>query len=121
MQAGLRQTAGADTAAGANAHDVSTRWKISPLVGLLAVILLILILPPTFFLVETSLHTTRPDGSFGTFTLQYYQRLFTSPYFAVSLWNTAVYAIGSALVAIALGTVQALIVERSNAPGGRDV
>jgi len=84
---------------------------------LLAAILLILILPPTFFLVETSLHTTRPDGSFGTFTLQYYQRLFTSPYFAASLRNTVVYAIGSAIVAITLGVIAALIVERTNAPG----
>jgi iron(III) transport system permease protein len=86
-------------------------------VALLAAILLILILPPTFFLVDTSLHTTRPDGSFGTFTLQYYQRLFTSPYFAASLRNTAAYAIGSAIVAITLGVIAALIVERTNAPG----
>jgi iron(III) transport system permease protein len=118
MQAGLRQTAAADIAAGADAHDGSTRWTISPLVALLAAILLILILPPTFFLVETSLHTTKPDGSFGAFTLQYYRQLFTSPYFAASLWNTVIYAIGSAMVAITLGVVAALIVERTNAPGG---
>jgi iron(III) transport system permease protein len=94
-----------------------SRWKISPLVALLAAILLILILPPTWFLVESSLHTTRPDGSFGAFTLQYYRQLFTSPFFAVSLWNTVVYAIGCAVVAIALGVIVALIVERTNAPG----
>ncbi len=91
--------------------------RISPLVALLAAILLILILPPTIFLVDTSFHATRPDGSFGDFTLQYYRQLFASPYFASSLWSTAIYAIGSAVVAITLGVVQALIVERTNAPG----
>jgi iron(III) transport system permease protein len=92
-------------------------WRISPLVALLAAILLILILPPTLFLVDTSFHTTRPDGSLGPFTLQYYRGLFASPYFAVSLANTGVYAVGSAAVAITLGVLQALIVERTNAPG----
>ena len=100
-----------------DAADGWTRFKVSPLVALLAAILLILILPPTLFLVDTSLHATRPDGSFGPFTLQYYRQLFTSPYFAGSLWHTVVYAIGSALVAITLGVSQALIVERTNAPG----
>jgi iron(III) transport system permease protein len=91
--------------------------RISPLVALLAAILLILILPPTLFLVHTSVHTMKPDGSFGPFTLQYYGQLFTSPYFAVSLRNTVIYAVGSAAVAITLGLLQALIVERTNAPG----
>jgi iron(III) transport system permease protein len=107
----------ADVAADPNAPDGWTRWKISPLVALLAAILLVLILPPTLFLVDTSLHATKPDGSLGQFTLQYYGQLFTSPYFAASLWNTIVYAIGSAVVAITLGVAQALIVERTNAPG----
>src|SRR5207245_5912865 len=49
------------------------------------------------------------------------QQLFTSPYFAASLWNTVIYAIGSAGVAIVLGVVQALIVERTNTPGRRYV
>src|ERR1700692_4275816 len=98
MEAGLRQAAAADIAAGSNAHDGWTRRRISPLVALLAAILLILILPPTLFLVDTSFHTTRPDGSLGPFTLQYYRGLFTSPYFAVSLANTGVYAVGSAAV-----------------------
>ena len=61
---------------------------MSPLVAVLAAILLILILPPTLYLVVTSFYTTRPDGSFDQFTLRYYQQLFTSPYFASSLWNT---------------------------------
>jgi iron(III) transport system permease protein len=117
MEAGLRQAAAADTAAGFPAHAGWARLRISPLVALLATILLILVLPPTFFLVDSSLHTIRPDGSFGPFTLQYYRALFTSPYFAASLGNTVIYAIGSAIVAITLGVIAALIVERTNAPG----
>jgi iron(III) transport system permease protein len=95
------------------------RGRISPLVALLAAILLVLILPPTLFLIDTSFHLTNPDGSFGAFTLQYYRQLFASPYFATSLRNTAIYAVGTAVVAIVLGGIQALIVERTNAPGRR--
>jgi iron(III) transport system permease protein len=93
--------------------------RVSPLVVLLAAILLILIVPPTLFLIDTSLHVTNPDGSFGAFTLQYYRQLFTSPFLAASLRNTVTYAIGSAVVAIGLGATAALIVERTNAAGRR--
>src|SRR5499433_4332299 len=92
---------------------------MSPLVALLAAILLILILPPTLYLIVTSFYSTRPDGSFDQFTLRFYQQLFTSPYFAASLWNTVIYSVGSAFVAIVLGVTQALIVERTNTPGRR--
>src|SRR5215470_3671270 len=100
-------------------RDGSSSARISPLVVLLAALLLILILPPTLFLIATSLHVTKPDGSFGAFTLQYYRQLLTSPYLATSLRNTVVYAIGSAVVAITLGVTAALIVERTNASGRR--
>ena len=95
-------------------HD---RRAISPLVAALTAILLVLVLPPVIYLIVTSFYTTRPDGSFDQLTLRYYQRLFTSPYFASSLWNTVLYAGGSAVVAIVLGVAQALIVERTNTPG----
>ena len=93
------------------------RAMVSPLVIVLCAILLLLILPPTVFLVAASFFTTAPDGSFGEFTLQYYRQLFTGRYFLSSLWNSIVYAIGSAVVALVLGTAQALIVERTNTPG----
>jgi iron(III) transport system permease protein len=97
------------------------RRKVSPLVAALTLLLLVLILPPTFYLVITSLYTTRPDGSFDQPTLRYYQELFTSPFFAASLLNTVEFAVGSAAVAILIGVVQALIVERTNTPGRRYV
>src|SRR3954470_10082637 len=97
------------------------RWRLSPLVAVLAAILLILILPPTLYLIVTSFFTTRPDGSFDQFTLRFYTQLVSSPFFLSSLRNTAIYALGSAFVAIVLGVVQALIVERTNTPGRRYV
>jgi len=93
------------------------RARFSPSVAILAALLLTLILPPTLFLLDASLHTTRPDLSFDRLTLGFYAQIFSSPYFARSLWNTLVYATGSALVAIVLGLIQAFIVERTDAPG----
>lgn len=97
------------------------RFNVSPLVAALAVVLLILIVPPTLYLIATSLYTTKPNGAFDQLTLQYYRELFTSPFFASSLANTVIYAVGSACVAIALGVTQAMIVERTNTPGRRYV
>lgn len=92
-------------------------FRISPLVLVLIVILLVLIMPPVAFLINASLHETLPDGSSGAFTLRFYQELFSGRAFLPSLVNTMIYACGSAVIAIVIGTVQALIVERTNAPG----
>ena len=92
-------------------------FHISPLVAVLAAILLILVVPPTLFLVDSSFHTTRADGSFDQFTLCYYQQLFASRFVAASLVNTVIYAAGSSVIALVLGVVAALIVERTNTPG----
>jgi iron(III) transport system permease protein len=91
--------------------------SISPLVALLAAVLLVLIVPPAIFLLNISLHETLPDGSLGTFTLRFYKELFSGRFFLPSLYNTAIYSLGSAVIAIVIGTVQALIVERTNTPG----
>jgi iron(III) transport system permease protein len=115
----LDHTSAGHPADAARLQTVWERWRISPLVAVLAVILLIVIVPPTLYLIVTSFYTTRPDGSFDQLTLRFYQQLFTSPYFAASLWNTAIYSVGSAAVAIGLGVTQALIVERTNTPGRR--
>jgi iron(III) transport system permease protein len=90
---------------------------ISPLVAGLAIVLLILIVPPAIFLFNISLHETNPDGSLGAFTLRFYRDLISSRFFLPSLGNTIVYSFWSAVIAIVIGTVQALIVERTNTPG----
>lgn len=91
--------------------------RLSAPVVILTLLLLAFIVPPTLFLVSASLYTTQPDGSFDQLTLKFYSQLFTSPYFLESLSNTFVYALGSAVVAITLGVIQAVIVERTDAPG----
>jgi iron(III) transport system permease protein len=93
------------------------RLRVSPLVLMLAAILLLLVVPPALFLLNVSLHETRPDGSFGALTLRFYRGLFAERLFVSSLRNTLVYAFGSAAIGIVVGTVQALIVERTNTPG----
>lgn len=119
MDAALHDAASGEAAAASVRPRRQGRFTISPLVAVLAAILLILTLPPALFLLDASLHVSRPDGSFGEFTLQYYRQLVTSPYFGTSLVNTVLFAIGSAVVAITLGVVQSLIVERTNTPGRR--
>lgn len=86
-------------------------------VATLALILAILIVPPAWFLFKVSLHVSNPDGTLGQLTLQYYASLFTERFFLPSLVNTIIYSLGTALVALAFGVTQALIVERTNAPG----
>ena len=87
------------------------------MVLVLIAILILLIAPPVIFLVNASLHETLPSGAPGAFTLRYYQQLVAGRAFLPSLGNTVVYACGSAAIAIFIGTLQALIVERTNAPG----
>ena len=91
--------------------------RMSPLVMVLVAILLFAVAPPVLFLVNASLHETLPDGSSGAFTLRFYEQLVSGRFFLPSLMNTLIYACGSAIVAIFVGTVQALIVERTNTPG----
>lgn len=92
------------------------RVGVSPVVLALALVLLLLIVPPLVFLVRTSFYTTTFTGAFDQFTFRFYVGLVKDPLFLTSLLNTAVYAIGSATVAISLGVVQAWIVERTNTP-----
>jgi len=91
----------------------------SPLTLALGVILLLLIAPPIVFLVNVSLHETLPNGGLGSFTTRFYWQMLSERHFSASLWNTLVYAAGSAAIAIVVGSLQALIVERTNAPGRR--
>jgi iron(III) transport system permease protein len=97
--------------------DRIAHWRISPVVAILIALLLFAIVPPTIFLVNASFHETLPDGSSGAFTTRFYEQLLAGKQFLPSLINTAIYACGSALIAILIGTTQALIVERTNAPG----
>ncbi|MEE8515017.1 MAG: hypothetical protein V3T02_00110, partial [Alphaproteobacteria bacterium] len=117
-------TVGSESTAGAFLREkladfwlgLRTGFGYSPVVIALVVIMLTLILPPIIFLLNSSVHTIKPDGSFDQFTLRFYKELITNPRFFNNFINTTVYAIGSAVIAIVLGTVQAWIVERTNTP-----
>ena len=105
----------------AQSAQVSHRWaeprRISPGVLVLIAILLLAVVPPAAFLINASFHETLADGAPGAFTLRFYQQLVAGKFFLPSLINTFIYACGSAAIAIFIGTVQALIVERTNTPG----
>jgi iron(III) transport system permease protein len=95
------------------------RWHpfgYSPLVLILAAILILLILPAVIYLGQASLHETNFDGSFGDFTFSYYIELVTGDQFLNNLINALLYAVGSAVVAIGIGVTLAWIVERTNTP-----
>jgi iron(III) transport system permease protein len=88
----------------------------SPLVLALIALLLLLIVPPFYFLLKTSLYTTNADGSFGDFTFDFYRELFSSPRLPSHFLNSALFAVGSGVLAIVLGGAQAWIVERTGTP-----
>ena len=117
MADGVRGALLADGGVRAGKAKRFSALRFSPLVVLLCAILLVLILPPTVFVLYVSLHATAPDGSLGDFTFDNYAGMFRSRFFLSSLSNTAIYASGSAVVSIFLGTIQALVVERTNTPG----
>jgi len=94
----------------------SRRRRFSPLVLGMIFVLLVVIVPPVIFLIQSSLHETNFDGSFGALTFRYYLDLIDNDRFLMLVANTAVYAFGSALLALTLGGIQAWIVERTDTP-----
>jgi iron(III) transport system permease protein len=86
------------------------------LVALLIAILVLLVGPPLWFLLQGSLHRTTVTGALGAFTFDYYRRLSADPHLFEAFWNTAIFALGSAALAIVLGGFMGWIVERTNSP-----
>jgi iron(III) transport system permease protein len=86
------------------------------LVAVLALVLLLLVLPPLWFLAQGSLHTTNVKGGLGEFTFAYYRRLVADRQFFGSLANSLIFSLGAALIALCFGGLVAWLVERTNAP-----
>jgi len=86
------------------------------LVGVLTFVLLLLVVPPLWFLIQGSLHTTTVKGGLGEFTLAYYRRLIADRQFFGSLANSLAFAVGATAIALAFGGLVAWLVERTNAP-----
>jgi iron(III) transport system permease protein len=87
-----------------------------PLVVVLAVVLLVLVVPPLIFLINGSLHTTTVTGALGDFTFAYYRKLLADRQFFGSLANSLIFSIGSMAIALCFGGLVAWLVERTNAP-----
>jgi iron(III) transport system permease protein len=100
----------------AGLRNASAQSKYSPLVVGMMLVLIVLMVPPTIYLVRASLHETNFDGSFGDLTLRYYRELVENDRFLTLVLNSTMYALGAAALALLLGGVQAWIVERTDTP-----
>lgn len=93
-------------------------WTIrrySPKVILLIALLDAAIVPPFVFIAYSSLHRLDATGAFGAFTLEHFAAIVTGRAFGATLVNSGVYALGTALLALAIGAVQAWLAERTDA------
>ena len=60
--------------------------------------------------------SSMPSGGFGAFTFGHFAAIFTSRTFGPMILNSAVYSLGSALLALVIGAAQAWLAERTDAP-----
>ncbi len=86
---------------------------ITVIVGL---ILVVLVVPPLWFLVEGSVVYTDDYGRFTGISLQRFADLVTERGFAQSTLNSFTFAVGSAVLALLIGGIVAWLVERTNTP-----
>lgn len=77
-------------------------------------ILALLVLPPLYFLVTGAV--TVEEGGRTRFTLERFAMLLSQRGILLSTWNSFVFAIGSAILALLIGGLAAWLVERTNAP-----
>ncbi len=76
-----------------------------------------LTLVPLGLLIYGSFRSGAVGDPGATYTLANYTRAYLDPSFYRLLWNSAVYAAGTCLVAFVLGTYLAWVTERTNTPG----
>src|SRR5918996_285507 len=75
-----------------------------------------LVLPPFFFILQTSLVVDRGLRA-GSFTLQHFENIIESlGDVQALLTNSVIFSVGSATIALVYGTLLAWLAERSNAP-----
>jgi iron(III) transport system permease protein len=86
------------------------------LLGLLLAISAYLVVPPLVVLIQTSFYTVTRTGDLDQPTLEHYVRILTRGGLVTPLLNSLWFSIGSAVLALGLGTTLAWIVERTNTP-----
>ncbi len=82
----------------------------------LLAILLYLIVPPLYTVVETSFFQIDARGNRGALTLANYATLLQQGHLLESFLNTAAFGLGSTVLALVLGGALAVIVSRTNTP-----
>ena len=93
----------------------SMAHRASPQVIILIALLCATVIPPFAFLAYSSLHELDASGGFGAFTFGHFAAIFSSRTFGSVIVNSAVYSLGSALLALAIGATQAWLAERTDA------
>jgi iron(III) transport system permease protein len=88
----------------------------SPAAWILISLLAAGIVPPFIFLALSSLHEVDATGGFGAFTFDHFTTIFSSRAFGPTVLNSALYSLGSALIALLMGSIQAWLAERTDAP-----
>jgi iron(III) transport system permease protein len=79
-------------------------------------VLVALMVPPLWMLMQDSVTTTDAFGDFTGFTFQHFQKLVIEKRALISLWNSLLFAAGSTVLSLLTGGVLAWLVERTNAP-----
>ncbi len=93
----------------------SSMARYSPQVIILVALLCAGVIPPFVFLAYSSLHELDPSGAFGAATFEHFAAIFSSRTFGSVILNSAVYSLGSALLALVIGATQAWLAERTDA------
>jgi iron(III) transport system permease protein len=101
--------------AGAGADRVLTLRRYPLKVVALIALLSAGIIPPFVFLIYSSLHQLDAGGAFGALTFANFTAMFSDRTLTTTLINSALYPLGAALVAVAVGAAQAWLAERTDA------
>src|SRR5215468_8341052 len=94
-------------------------WNADPTrayVVVLALVLGAMTIPPLLSLLQASFRLTTATGELGAFTFDHYRKILTDRQFFQSLWNSIVFCIGTAVLAIGMGGVTAWLVVRTTTP-----
>ncbi|HEX6511051.1 MAG TPA: iron ABC transporter permease [Chloroflexota bacterium] len=84
--------------------------------GIVALVLLLVVVPPVVTLIQTSLLVGAGPGRAGTLSVESYTAILQSPEFPGLVGTTLVFAFGSCAVGLVLGGMLAWLTERTNAP-----
>jgi iron(III) transport system permease protein len=79
-------------------------------------VLVALMVPPLWMLMQDSVTTTDAFGDITGLTLQHFHKLVIEKRALASLWNSLVFAAGSTVLSLVTGGALAWLVERTNAP-----